>query len=139
MDQSRNPIAEGTYILKPAAEGLEDNVSVKVDLIKYAGRYRMRLSGQKSDGSNVYLTAKNGNITVNWITNDEDQVFVILRNKNGTYTICRGSDKAFFIDGENTVIKLMGFTNYPFQFNTEDYDKYIAEKPGFTWKLVPAS
>lgn len=139
LDQSRNPITEGTYILKPAAEGLEDNVSVKVDLIKYAGRYRMRLSGQKSDGSNVYLTAKNGNVTVNWITNDEDQVFVILRNKNGTYTICRGSDKAFFIDGENTVIKLAGFTNYPFRFNTEDYDKYIAEKPGFTWKLVPAS
>ncbi|MCR5340141.1 MAG: hypothetical protein K6E60_02225 [Saccharofermentans sp.] len=138
LSQSRNPVPEGKYHLMSADPACENNVDVKVELVRYAGRYRMRLL-QDGEGDNVYLTAQNNSIGVSWFSNDESQVFVILRNKNGTYTICRGADRAFFIDGGNSMIKLANFMNYPFQFNTEDYDDLIKEKPGFTWKLVPAS
>ena len=138
LSQSRAPVPAGKYHLRSADPTCENNVDVKVELVRYAGRYRMRLL-QDGEGDNVYLTAQNNSIGVSWFSNDESQVFVVLRNKNGTYTICRGADRAFFIDGGNTMIKLANFMNYPFQFNTEDYDNLINEKPGFTWKLVPAS
>ena len=138
LSQSRNPVASGKYHLRSADPDCENNVDVHVELTKYAGRYRMRLI-QDGEGDNVYLTAQNNSVGVSWFSNDESQVFVILRNKNGTFTICRGADKAFFLDGDNNKIKLNGFMNYPFLFNTEEYDNLIKEKPGFTWKLVPES
>ena len=137
LAQSRNPVPAGKYHLRSADPDCEDNTDIQVELIRYAGRYRMRLL-QDSDGDNIYLTSQNNSIGVSWFSNDESQVFVILRNKNGTYTICRGGDRAFFMDGDNNKIKLENFMDYPFLFNTEEYDKLIQEKPGYTWKLIPA-
>lgn len=137
MERTRNPVSEGTYVLKPAAAGLEDSVSVKVKLVKYAGKYRMMLVRDAGE-ENVYLTVQNGRINVGWFSNDETQVFSILKNKNGTYSICSGYN-AFYVDEGTNMIRLESFTDYPFLFDTDAYESMIAEKPGLTWTLVPAS
>ena len=137
MARTRNPISEGTYVLKPAAPGLEDTLSIKVKLVRYAGKYRMMLVRDGGE-ENVYLTVQNSRIKLGWFSNDETQVFTILGNKNGTYSICNGY-KAFFVDEGNNMIKLESFTDYPFLFDTDAYESVISEKSGFTWKFVPAS
>ena len=137
MKRSRDPIDEGIYIIKPAAPGLKDTVSIKARLVKYAGKYRMMLVRDAGEG-NIYLTVQNSRLNPGWFSNDETQVFSILKNKNGTYTVCNGY-KAFFADKDNSMIRLEGFTDYPFLFYTDAYENAISEKPGFTWNFVPAS
>ena len=137
LGRSRNPIEPGIYYLKPAAEGAEDIGGVKVELTKYAGKYRMRIVMDEA-GDDLFLTAKDGEIVVDWFSYDESQVFTVLKNKNGTYSICRGEDRAMAWDSENKKMNSDEFANYLFGFDSEVYEESISENPGFTWNLEPA-
>ena len=136
LDMSRNPVPEGTYLLKPAGEGFEGE-GLKVELIKYAGRYRMRYVTDNSD--DVFVSFKDGRFNIDWFSYDETQVFTILRNGNGTYSICCGKDRAVSFDQSDGSVKLDEFVDYTFDFNSEYYDGFIAEHPNMTWNFVPVS
>lgn len=132
---SRNPVSEGVYYLRPAAD--TESKGIKVELIRYAGKYRLRLVTDDID-SNVYLACRDGEVCVDWFSYDESEVFVILRNNDGTYTICRGADKALVSDPDDGSLTTGNMIDYSFQFNTDDYNEFIADNPGYAWALVPA-
>ncbi|MBR4430014.1 MAG: hypothetical protein IKS75_01820 [Clostridiales bacterium] len=137
MDQSRNPVAEGYYYLTPAGEGYE-NAGFEVELIRYAGKYRMRLI-TSDPNSDIYLAYCDGELGADWFSYDESEVFVILRNDNGTYTICRGVGKALMVDPADGKMKVGDMDDYSFTFGTADYDNFISENPDYTWLLEPAN
>lgn len=138
MDRSRNPVAEGHYYLVPVAEGHE-NDGFEVELIRYAGKYRMRLITSSDPDSDIYMAYRDGELGADWFSYDGSEVFVILRNNDGTYTICLGADKALMIDPEEDKMKVGAIDDYSFTFGTVEYDNFIAENPNYTWRLEPAS
>lgn len=137
LDQSRNPISEGIYYLKPVEDDFEGD-GIKVELIRYAGRYRMRVITDEA-GDDIFLTNEAGNINVNWFSYDSDQVFTILRNSNGTYTIYGDGVDALARDSAGSYYRFIEFADYSFLFNTDEYNEYIYGYPNFTWDFVPVS
>ena len=133
---SREPVAEGTYRLLPAADDF-DGEGLKVKLTRYAGKYRMRiLSPEIKD--ELYMTSSGNSVKIDWFSNDSSQAFVIIRNANGTYSICQGEMKALSRDPAGG-IKMGEFTDYTFLFGSPDYDQYISDHPNMTWRFVPAT
>ena len=136
LSMSRNPVSEGVYYLRPAVEGNEAE-GLKIELIKYAGRYRMKYV--TDNGDDIFVSFRDSRMNIDWFSYDEDQVFTILRNGNGTYSLCQGEDRAVSIDLSDGTVKLDEFVDYTFVFNTDYYNEFIDDHPNMTWELVPAS
>ena len=134
--RTRNPVEAGCYMLKPAVEGY-DGEGFEIELDRYAGKYRMRINVDSVE-EELYLTNDRGQVKVDWCSYDETQVFVILKNTNGTYSICQGMDNAFVYDSEKG-IRVEEFTDYTYVFDSSEYSEFIAEHPEMTWELVPVS
>lgn len=137
LDQSRNPVQEGIYYLKPATEDYEGE-GIKIELIRYAGKFRMRVV-DSSENDNVFITCENSIIKVDWFSYGGNQVFAILRNNNGTYMLSPGERRAVMTDTATGKWCTSEFMDYTFQFNTDEYNNFIAENPNYTWRLEPAS
>lgn len=133
---SRAPIAEGEYILKSSVSDLEEG-GIRIELIRFAGQYRMRMILENVD-DDVFLTDKNGSVKADWFSYDSSQVFCILRNGNGTYSICKGENSAMCVDPDTGKITIGDFVNYTYIFNMQEYNDYISEHPNMTWNFVPA-
>lgn len=137
LPRTRNPVSEGRYYLKPAAGGFEGD-GLLVEISNYAGKYRMRvINDDLSD--DIFLTVSDGSVKIDWFSYDDSQVFVLLENRNGTYSICHGQSRALVSDAEQGGIKAGDFIEYTFLFDTEGYDEFIEEHPETTWNLVPAT
>lgn len=130
---AREPIAEGVYMLRSAA-GNPESEGIKVELVRYAGQYRMRVVDIDAE-DDVFLTEADGKITVDWFSYGTSQTFVILRNGNGTYSICHGMTSGLCKD-EGIAVK--NFMDYTYLFGTDEYEEYIEEHPEMTWELLPA-
>ena len=137
VDRARNPVSEGTYILKPADSSYEGE-GVKVELIRYAGKYRFRIVSDDYS-SDIFLSFGNGSSSVDWFSYDGGEVFTILKNKNGTYSICQGESTALIQDPATGIFTSGRFVNYSYLFDTPEYDDYIAQNTNATWLLVPVS
>lgn len=135
VDRTRNPVPEGVYTLKPAAADY-DGDGVKVELMRYSGKYRFRIVADDYD-SDIFLSF--GGNTVDWFSYGEDQVFTILKNKNGTYSICQGEKTALVRNSETGIFEPGSFVNYSYLFDTAEYDEYIDGHVDATWLLVPVS
>lgn len=135
LSRSREPVAEGKYRLVSAVDGSGDE-GIAVELVRYAGKYRMKVD---IDGivEEIYLTNDRGKIKVDWCSYDETQAFVIVKNPDGTYSICQGISGALRKDPENG-ITVDEFVDYTYRFNEPDYHEFISEHPDYTWNLVPA-
>lgn len=134
LSYSRDAVAEGRYYLKPAAEGYEGD-GIEIELVRYAGKYRMKVDVEGVD-EEIYLTNVRGRVKADWCTYDENQVFVILKNRNGTYSICRGLSGALAMDPDNG-ISVGEFIDYSSSFDDSEYREFISEHPEMTWYLVP--
>lgn len=132
--QSRMPVAEGTYKLLPGTGNFEGE-GLTVELKRYAGKYRMRIISPEIT-EEVYITSDRKSLKIDWFSNDASQVFVILRNNDGTYSIWQGEDTALARDAVGGM-RMDTFTDYTFLFGTPDFDSYVAEHPNMTWKFVP--
>ena len=136
LQRARDPVEEGTYYLKPALEGYEGD-GLEVMLIRYAGKYRMRMIIDGSEDE-IYLTNVRGKIKADWNSSNETQVFVIFRNIDGTYSICQDVSGAVAMDPESGMV-IGEFVDYTNQFGSQKYDEFVAGHPEMTWNLVPAS
>ncbi len=132
---SRNPLEEGTYVLKPASDDYEGN-GVQIEVTRLAGKYTLRVCYDDMD-EYIYLTNKNGKMVVDWCFYDETQIFVILKNTDGTYSICQGDSKALAMDPESGMV-FNDFIDYTFLFNDPKYLEYISSHPETKWDFVPA-
>ena len=135
LNNSRNPAEPGIYNLIPASDDYKGN-GIKVELIRYAGKYRIRLAETDQD-MNAYLTYDDGRIRADWFSSDDKQEFTILKNRNGSYSICHGANKAMSQDPSKGGMVPGDFINYAFSFNTDPYDQFISEHPEMTWNLIP--
>ena len=133
---SRDPIKEGTYRLLPASDDF-DGEGLTVKLTRYAGKYRMRIISPEMT-EEVYMTGGSNSVRIGWFSNDSTQTFVILKNTNGTYSICQGEMMALSRDPAGG-IKMDEFMDYTFLFGSPDYDQFISDHPNMTWKFVPAT
>ena len=131
---SRDAVAEGKYYLKPAAEGFEGD-GMEIELVRYAGKYRMKVNVEGVD-EEIYLTNIQGKIRADWCAYDGTQVFVILKNRNGTYSICQGLSGALAMDPDSG-ISVGDFIDYSYSFDDPEYREFISEHPDMTWYLVP--
>ena len=84
------------------------------------------------------MTSSGNSVKIDWFSNDSSQAFVIIRNANGTYSICQGEMQALSRDPAGG-IKMGEFTDYTFLFGSPDYDQYISDHPNMTWRFVPAT
>ena len=92
-----------------------------------------------SENDNVFITCENSIIKVDWFSYGGNQVFAILRNNNGTYMLSPGERRAVMTDTATGKWCTSEFMDYTFQFNTDEYNNFIAENPNYTWRLEPAS
>ena len=137
LSRSRKPVESGIYDLSPASS-TDGNSGIKVELSRYAGKYRMRLVNDVYS-ENIYLTGRDGAVKPDYFSFDDSQEFVILENRDGTYTICHGEAGAMYKDPEDGTIRISDFTDYTFSFDTRAYYDLLKDKPGLTWNLTPAS
>ena len=135
LQLSRNPLNEGTYVLKPASADYDGN-GVMVELTNHAGKYMMRVIYDGVDDE-IYLTNKDGKITVDWCSYDETQIFVILKNSDGSYSICQEESKAVVKNPEGGMT-VEDFIDYTYLFNDPKYEDYISLHPETKWDFVPA-
>ena len=135
LQLSRNPLDEGVYVLKPASADYDGN-GVTIELTRHAGKYRMKVLYDGIDDE-ICLTNKNGAITVDWCSYDETQIFVILKNSDGSYSICQGESKAVVMNPENGMT-VEDFIDYTYLFNDPKYEDYMSAHPEAKWDLVPA-
>lgn len=131
---TRDVLAEGRYYLKPAAGGYEGQ-GMEIELVRYAGKYRFKVNVDGVD-EEIYLTNDRGMIKADWCTYDETQVFVILKNHNGTYSICQGVTGAVAMDPDNG-LSIGEFMDYSYTFDDSEYREFISAHPEMTWHLVP--
>ena len=137
LARSREPVKSGVYELSPALSDQSDS-SLKVELTRYAGKYRFRVIND-TYSENIYITCKDGAAKADYFSFDDSQEFVILKNNDGTYTICRGEASALQKDVSSGSIRVSDFTDYTFNFDTPAYYEFLEKHPGMTWNLVPAT
>ena len=137
LSRSRNPVGSGIYELSSASDSSGES-GIKVELTRYAGKYRMRLINDVYS-ENIYITGRDGAVAPDYFSFDASQEFVILENRDGTYVICRGDSGALYKDPDDGSIRISDFTDYTFSFDTQGYYELLKDKPGLTWNLTPAS
>ena len=137
LDQSRNPAAPGYYRLKPATEGYTGE-GIPLELIRYAGKYRIRVVAEGYEAEDaIFMTCGSGTLGINWFSYESDQVFAIVRNDSGTYSIFHGETDALSYDETEDKFEFADFTDFTFTFNTDGYNEQISGNPNFTWYLEP--
>lgn len=134
LERAREPVAEGKYYLKPAAEDFEGD-GIEIELVRYAGKYRMKVNAEGVD-EEIYLTNDRGSVKADWCSYDETQVFVILRNHDGTFSICQGMNGALAMEPEKG-LRIGEFVDYTYDFDGPGYREFISMHPEMTWCLVP--
>jgi len=134
--RSREAVEEGKYYLRPAIDGFE-NKGLEIELVRYAGKYRMKID---VDGipEEIYLTNNRGKVKYDWCSYDETQVFVIVKNHNGTYSICQGVSGALALNLNDGLV-VDEFVDYTYIFDDDEYREYISAHPEITWCLDPVS
>ena len=133
LQRSRYSVPAGRYYLKPVDSSFEGD-GLEIELVRYAGKYRIKFISEDVD--EMYLTDDKGSVIIDWCSYDATQVFVIVQNYDGTYSICRGQSEALTIDPENG-LKMDEFVDYTYIFDDSEYRDFISEHPDMTWRLVP--
>ena len=134
LPRTRDAVDEGMFYLKPAIEDY-DGQGIEIELVRYAGKYRLKVNADGVD-EEIYLTNENGRIKADWCTYDEAQVFVIVKNHNGTYSLFQDTDGTLTMDPDSG-LSVGELIDYTYTFDDSEYRDFISEHPEMTWYLVP--